>query len=210
MNSITGKKTGFERLVRFAGGGALLMAIIGLILFSPLSASGQDGRHGYGTGYGGRHSADRSHSGPHYIGADPEGHVEFLEIVLDLSEKQAEEISEILAEQHEKRMKFDGGRMMAGYRGRGMNGRHEARRNHVHRHRDCDRVDRTEMRGRMRREKREMNEQREKFQGRMDRLRKETEEKLATVLDDSQMKKLRELHELREDHREQRQERRGR
>ena len=204
MNSITGKKTGFERLVRFAGGGALLMAIIGLILFSPLSASGQDGNYRYGAGDGGRHSGDRSHSGRHYVGADPEGHVEFLEIVLDLSEKQAEEVREILADQHEKRMKFDNGRRMAGNRGR-----HEARRNRVHRHQDCDRVDRTEMRARMRRERRELNEQREKFQGRMDKLRKETEEKLATVLDDDQMNKLRELHELREDHREERQERRG-
>ena len=210
MNSITGKKTGIKRFVQFTGGGALLMAIITLILLPPLSASGQDGHYGYGTGNGGRHSAVRSHSGPHYIGADPEGHVEFLEIVLDLSEKQTEEVKGILAEQHEKRMKFDEGRRIAGRRGQGTRGRHEARRNHVHRHSDCDRVDRTEMRARMRRERREMNEQREKFQGRMDRLRKETEESLATVLDDNQMEKLRELHELREDHREERQERRGR
>ena len=210
MNSITGKKTGFERLARFTGGTALLIAIVGLILFSPLSASGQDGRYGYAAGNGGRHSAGRSNSGPHYIGADPEGHVEFLEIVLDLSDKQAEEIGAILAEQHEKRMKLGGGRMMAGDRGKGIGGRHEARRNHVRRYRDCDRVDRTEMRARMRRDRREMNEQREKYQGRMDKLRKDTEEKFATVLDDSQMKKLRELHELREDHRDQRQERRGR
>ncbi len=210
MTSITGKKTGFERLVRFAGGGAFLIAIIGLILFSPISASGQDGNYRYGAGDGGRHSGDRSHFGRHYVGADPEGHVEFLEIVLDLSEKQAEEISGIFAELHEKRMKFDNGRMMAWNRGKGTYGRHEARRNRVHRYSDCDRVERVEMRGRMRRERRELNEQREKFQGRMDKLRKETEEKLATVLDDDQMNKLRELHELREDHREERQERRGR
>ncbi len=210
MNSITGKKTGFERLVRFTGGGALLMAVFGLILFSPLSASGQDSYYGYGAGNGGRHVAGRSHSGPHYIGADPEGHVEFLEIVLDLSEKQAEEIRGILAEQHEKRMKLDDGRMMAGHRGRGMYGRHKTRRNHVHRYSDCDRVDRVEMRSRMRRERRELNKHREKMRSRMDNLREETEKKLATVLDDSQMKKLRELHELRNDHREERRERRGR
>lgn len=209
MNSITGKKTGFERLVRFTGGAALLLALFGLVLFSPLSASGQDGQYGYGEGRGGRNSADRSHSGPHYIGADPEGHVEFLEIVLDLSEKQAEEVRGILAEQHEKRMKFDG-RMMTGRRDREMYGRHEARRNRVHRHSDCDRVDRVEMRGRMRRERREFEKNREKMQRRIKRHRDETEEKLAKILDDNQMKKLRELHELREDHREERQERRGR
>ena len=195
MNSITGKKTGIMKLVRFAGGGALLMALIGLILYSPLSASERDGR---------------SHSGPHYIGADPEGHVEFLEIVLDLSEKQADEVREILAELHEKRMKFDNGRMMAGHRGQGTRGRHEARRNHVHRHSDCDRVDRTEMRARMRRERREFEKDREKTRSRIERHRSETEKKLAKVLDDSQMNKLRELHELREDHRDQRQERRER
>jgi len=210
MNSITEKKTGIMRLVRFAGGGALLMALIGLILYSPLSASGQDSHYGYGAGNGGRHSADRSHSGPHYIGADPEGHVEFLEIVLNLSEKQAGQVREILAEQHEKRMKFDDCRMMAGHRGEGMYGRHEARRNHVHRHSDCDRVDRTEMRARMRRERREFEKDREKTRSRIERHRGETEEKLAKILDDSQMNKLRELHELREDHRGQRQERRER
>lgn len=210
MNSIAGKKTGFGRLVRFTGGGALLMALIGLILLSPLSVNGQDGQYGYGKGQGGRYSADRSHSGPHYIGADPEGHVEFLEIVLDLSEKQAEEVKEILAEQHEKRMKFDDGRRMYGRRGSGTYGRHEARRNHVHRHSDCDRVDRVEMQARMRRERREFDKDREKTRSRIERNRKETEEKLAKVLDDGQMKKLRELHELREDHREERQERRER
>jgi len=210
MNSITGKKTGFERLVRLTGGGALLMALIGLILFSPLSASGQDGNYGYGTGQGGRHYADRSHSGPHYIGADPEGHVEFLEIVLNLSEKQSEEVMVILEEQHEKRMKFDDGRRMGGRYGKGMNGRHEARRNHMHRYSDCDRVDRVEMQARVRRERREFEKDREKTRSRIERNRRETEEKLAKVLDDSQMKKLRELRELREDHRDQRQERRER
>ncbi len=210
MNSITGKKTGLERLVRFTGGGALLMALIGLILLSPLSASGQDSHYGYGAGYGGRHSADRSHSGPHYIGADPEGHVEFLEIVLDLSEKQAGEVREILAEQHEKRMKFDDGRRMAGRHGRGMHAGHEARRNNMHRHSDCDRVDRTEMRARMRRERRKFEKDSEKTRSRIERHRGETEKKLAKVLDETQMKKLRELHELREDHRDQRQERRER
>ncbi len=205
MNSITGKKTGFGRLVQFTGGGALLMALIGLILSSPLSASGQDGQYGYGAGHGGR-----SHSGPHYIGADPEGQVEFLQIVLDLSEKQTEEVREILAEQHEKRMKYADGRRMAGRGGKGTYGRHEARRNHMHRHSDCDRVDRTEMRARIRRERREFEKDREEIRGRMERHRGETEEKLAKVLDDDQMNKLRELHELREDHRDQRQERRER
>ena len=210
MNSIKGKKTGFGRLVRFAGGGALLMALIGLILFSPLSASGQDGNYGYGAGQGGRHSADRSHSGPHYIGTDPEGHVEFLEIVLDLSEKQTEEVREILAQQHEERMKLHEDSMMAGRRGRGMQGRHETRRNRMHRHNDCDRVDRTEMRARMRRERREVEKDREEMRSSIEKQRGETEKKLAKVLDDDQMQKLRELHELREDHRDQRQERRER
>ena len=54
MNSIAGKKTGFGRLVRFTGGGALLMALIGLILLSPLAVNGQDGQYGYGKGQGGR------------------------------------------------------------------------------------------------------------------------------------------------------------
>jgi hypothetical protein len=194
------KKLG--RIVRFTGWGALLMATIGLILFSPLSASGQDVRRGRGideAGGAGGHPYGAPGAGPHRFASDPDEHIAFLEIVLDLSADQVKEIEPILAEHHEK---------IAGLRGEGRKqGRHhDMRMKRMHRSGRCDKVDRTEMRAKIRRQRRELEQDREKMRASMERSRDELDKKLSKVLDDGQMEKYRKLRVLREDRREHRQE----
>jgi hypothetical protein len=180
-----------DRIVRFIGRGALLMAIAGLIIYSPLSAVEQDA-----TGADEYVGADKT--GPLHLGICPEEHVAFLEIILDLSASQVKEIEPILAEHHEKMRELR--------REARVGGRQAMRMNRVHRHECCDMLDRTEMRAKMRRQRREFGEDSEKIRKRIERDRDEFEKKLAGVLDDGQMKKLRELRELRDTRREERQE----
>ena len=187
-------------IVRFTGDGALLLAIIGLILVSPLSASGQDALPEKSNSEAvevGEHHFGAMHAGPHRFGNGLEGRIKFFEIVLDLSADQVKEIEPILAEHNEK---------MAEIRGDRMGARRKKRMNRMHRRDRCDNVDRTEMRANKRRQRRELEKERAVVRVSVERNREELDKKLEKVLDDDQMKKLRELRELREDHREQRQE----
>jgi hypothetical protein len=190
-------------IVRFTGGGALLMAIIGMIIFSPLSAGEQGARHGsvcIEAGGAGGHQFGAMNAGPRRLGNDPERGIEFFEIVLDLSDDQVEELKPILKEHHEK---------MAELRGDGRNHGHRAMRmKRMHRNDCCDKVDMTEERAAMRRQRRELEKDRDKMHDRMERSREELDEKLAKVLDDDQMEKYLKLRELREEHREHRRENR--
>ena len=190
-------------IVRFTGGGALLMAIIGMIIFSPLSAGEQGARHGRGDSEAcevGRRDFGAAHAGQHRFGINSEDHIAFLEIVLDLSDDQVEELEPILAEQHEKTTDLRGEHRM--------HSRQAMRMKRMHRSERCDNVDHTEMRANMRRQRREFEKDREEMWASRERHRNEMDEKLAKVLDDGQMKKYRELRELREDRREERQEHR--
>jgi len=211
MNTKESRKK-MKGIVRFTGGGALLLAMIGLIMFSPLSAGERGARHGneyIGAGGAGGHHIGAMHAGPRHPGINTGDEIAFLEIVLDLSASQVEEIEPILAEHHEK---------MAGLRGEGgIQGRHDKRMKRMHRDARCDKVDMTEMRAEMRRQRREFEKDREEMHKRMERNREEFDGKLAKVLDDDQMEKYRKLRELREDrreerreYREERQQRRGR
>ena len=192
-------------IVRFTGGGALLLAIIGLIHNSPLSASEQGARHEYRVheaGEVGRRYFGAVHASPRRFGSGSENHIAFLEIVLDLSESQVEEIEPILNERREK---------MDELRSRGrMQGRRAMRMKRMHRSDCCDKVDRTSMRADMRRQRREFEKDRDSMRSRIERHREEMDEKLAKVLDAGQMKKLSELRELKSGRREERRERRGR
>lgn len=184
-------------IVRFTGGGALLMAIIGLIIFSPLSAGEQGARHVHGNheaGAAGRRNFGAAQVGLHRFGIGSEDHISFLEIVLDLSGDQVEELEPILAEQHEKTAELRGENRMYS--------RQAMRMKRMHRGDHCDKVDQTEMRANMRRQRREFEKDRDRMLKRMEMHRAEFDKKLAEVLDDGQMKKYRELRELREDHRE--------
>ena len=193
-----GKK--IKRTVRFTGGGALILAIIGLIMFSPLTASERGASRGHGdsgAGMAGGHHIGAMHAGSRF-GNGPEGGIEFFEIVLGLSASQVEEIEPILAEHREK---------MGELRREGrMQGRHDMRMKRMHRDDRCDKVDRTEMRAEMRRQRRESGKDRDEMHKRMDRNREELDGKLAKVLDKDQMEKYRRLRELREDRREERRE----
>ncbi len=196
-------------IVRFTGGGALLLAIIGLIMFSPLTASERGARHGHGdfeAVEAGGNNFGAMNAGPRRFGNGPEGGIEFFKIVLDLSDSQAEELEPILAEHHEKIGELRGkGRMQA---------RQAMRMKRMHRNDGCDNVDQVEMRAKMRRQRREFEKNRNTMRKRVDRNREELDEKLAKVLDDDQMEKYLKLRELREEGREERrehrQERRGR
>lgn len=208
MNTKRSRKA-LNGIVRFTGGGALLMAIIGMIIFSPLSAGERGARHGNelteARGAGG-HQFGAMNTGPRRLGNGPERGIEFFTIVLDLSDSQVEELQPILAEQHEK---------MSELRGKGMaQGRQAMRMKRMHRDDRCDKVDRTEMRADMRRQKREFEKNSEEMHKRVERNHEELDKKLAKVLDDDQMEKYLKLRELREDRRDQRrehrQERRGR
>ena len=82
-------------IARFTGGGALLLTIIGLILLSPFAVNGQTAPYGHRdqeAGEVGGHHFGAVHAGPRPLGIGPEGHIAFLEIVLDLSASQVEEI----------------------------------------------------------------------------------------------------------------------
>jgi len=202
MNTKESRKK-IKGIVRFTGGGAILMAIIGLIIFSPISAGEQGARHGHRNheaGASGRRDFGAAHAGSHRFGINSEDQIAFLEIVLDLSEDQAEELEPIIAEQHEK---------MTELRGEGrMHGRRAMRMKRMQRHERCDKVDQTEMRANMRRQRRELEKNRDEMRASMERHRNEMDEKLANVLDDGQMKKYRELRKLREERREERRENR--
>jgi hypothetical protein len=179
--------------VGFAGACALL-AMIGLIVFSPLTASGQGAlseNEARGAEAAGACDLGAFHAGPRF-GPGGEG-IEFFRIALDLTDDQAREMEPILEEHHDKMMKLREG---------GIGGRRaEMRMNRMHRHNRCDRVDRTEMRANMRRQRREMEKDREKIRKRIDRGREDLDKKLSRVLDKDQMRKFRELRELRESRR---------
>jgi hypothetical protein len=182
-----------ENKVRFTGGGALLMAMIGLIILSPLTASGQDHFDGDEAAEADEHYLGAVHTGPRRFGPGPEASIEFMTIVLDLSESQVEEIEPILDEHHEK---------MAKLRDKGVKrGRRGVKISRIH-HCCCDRFDKTEMRAKMRRQKRKMEKSREEILEKVERNREKFEKKLAEVLDEDQMKKFRELRELRDSRRE--------
>jgi hypothetical protein len=190
-------KKRLKGIVRFTGGGALLLAMIGLISLSPLTASGQDASMDCGAGEAGGHHIGAVHAGPRF-GLGPEGGLEFFRIVLDLSDSQVREIEPVIAEHQEK---------MAELREKGARRvRRAARMNRMHACGCCDRVDRTEMRAKMRRQRREFEKEREEMRERVERSRGELEERLEKILDDGQMKKYRELRELREQRREERRE----
>jgi hypothetical protein len=136
-------------------------------------------------------------AGPHRFGNGSDGGIGFFKIVLDLSDSQVSEIEPILTEHHEK---------MAELRGKGtMQGQRAMKMKRMHRNDCCDKVDRTEMRANMRRQRRELEKDRGEMHTRMERNREELDGKLAKILDDGQMKKYRDLRELREDRREERQ-----
>lgn len=201
MNTKESRKK-IKGIVRFTGGGALLMAIIGLIIFSPLSAGEQGARHGHRNheaGASGRRDFGAAHAGSHRFGINSEDQIAFLEIVLDLSEDQVEELEPIIAEQHEKMAELHGDRMQ---------GRRAMRMKRMQRRDRCDKVDLTEMRANMRRQRRELEKDRDEIRDTMEKNRDEFDEKFAKVLDDGQMKKYRELRELREERREERRENR--
>lgn len=208
MNTKESRKK-MKGIVRFTGGGALLLAIIGLIMFSPLTASERGARHGNEcteAGEAGGHQFGAMNAGPRRLGNAPERGIEFFTIVLDLSDSQVEELDPILSEHFEK---------MSELRGKGMaQGRRAMRMKRMHRNDRCDKVDMTEMRADMRRQKREFEKNREEIRGSVERNHEELDKKLAKVLDDDQMEKYRKLRELREEGREERredrQERRGR
>ena len=208
MNTKESRKK-IKRFARFTGGGALLLAIIGLIIFTPLSASERGARHEkecIEAGGAGGHQFGAMNAGPRRLENGPERGLEFFTIVLDLSESQVEELDPILSEHFEK---------MGELRGEGrMQGRRAMRMKRMHRDGGCDKVDMTEMRANMRRQKREFEKTHEEMHKRVERNREELDEKLAKILDDDQMEKYLKLRELREEGREERrehrQERRGR
>jgi len=191
MNGKNGKKS--VRTARSAGGGALALAIIGLILFSPLNAgAGADGT--------GRHHPGSMDAGQRRLAADPQTHIAFLEIVLDLSADQVEEIRPVLAEHREKVDEI--------HEKYGMRPRRDIRMNHMQGRGCCDKVDRTEMRGEIRRQRREMEKDREKMHQRLERSRRDMDDRLAGILDEGQLRKYRALRELQDDRREHRADRR--
>ncbi len=138
------------------------------------------------------------------FGAWNEGNIEFLAIVLDLSDRQIEEIEPVMAEQRERMIELRKKFGMGPGRDRAWKMK---RMNRMHGRGTYDNVDRTEMRARMRRESRDFEKDREKFLGRVDRARGECDNKLEKILDEGQMKKLRELRDLRDRRREERMER---
>jgi hypothetical protein len=190
-----------NRIVRFTGGGALLLAMIGLISLSPLTASGQDAlpvMEEYEAVEVGGHHFGAVHAGPRFeLGG---GGMEFFRIVFDLTDEQVEELTPLVEEHMEQMMEMR--REARGQR------RHAARMNRSHRRCCCDNVDRTEMRAKMRRQRRESEKTRTEMRKRAERHRGEFEEKLEKILDEDQMRKYRELRELREERREERRERR--
>jgi hypothetical protein len=198
-----GKK--LNGIIRLTGAGAILMAMIGLITFSPLAAGARNECGNFGAGAAGGHHFGAVNAGPR-LGPGLEGGIEFLRIVLDLSDSQVKEIEPIIEEHREK---------TAGIRGEGRRTRRDMRINRMHGRHRCDNVDRTEMRANMRRQRREFEKDREEIRESLDRNREEFEEKLSGLLDNGQMKKFRELRELRgkrraerQKHREERQEQR--
>jgi hypothetical protein len=196
------RKIDKKGIVRFTGGGALLTAMIGLILLSPLSASGQDASdetEAVAVEAGG-HELGALRAGPHRFGPGMRGghhrmgrgmDIELMTIVLEMSDRQVEEVEKLLEEHQDK--------MDDQFAEAWKKERRQARKNRVHRRSGYDRVRSGEAREKMRRER---SEKREEMRELRDQMRDELDGRLAGVLDDGQMKKLREMRELREARRE--------
>lgn len=186
--------------MRNAIGGVIVAALMGMLPVSQLRADETEGFEDQGPQVPAGQLEAPEHGGHHPF--VPELGIEFMKIVLDLTEEQAEELEPILKEHREKMEFLRGTRRMR---------EHDAA--HMKRMRRscrCDKVDRAEMRSMIRRDRREMGKERWKLRRRAAAQHEELEKKLSKVLDGKQMEKLRKLRELRESRREEHQRRRGR